>query len=107
MLRTTIIAALALTAVPASAAEPTPGLRTARVHTADLDLSRKAGVEALDRRIEGAIRQVCPYSPGGDLSTLMAHRACARAATRSAEDSRATVIAQARLDALEAVTAAR
>lgn len=107
MLRTTIIAALALTATPAAAQGPTVTPRSVRVQTADLDLSSQAGIAALDRRIKAAVGTVCPYRVNPDLPTLLAHRACAGAALRSAAKTRDALIAQRRPEAAEVASATR
>lgn len=97
MLRTTIIAALALSASPVSAAERDASPLSVRVSTADLDLSGEAGVTALDRRIKAAVHEVCPFQPTTNLWTVMANRACMRSAQRSVADARTAVIARSRL----------
>ena len=51
--------AAALAAVPAHAGGG-PAHPTRTVRFADLDLTTSAGVAALDRRIEGAVKAVCP-----------------------------------------------
>jgi UrcA family protein len=62
-------AALALTVSPAGATQPAPAAAPILiVHTADLDLSRPAGVSTLDRRIAGAVRAACGAASDVDLA---------------------------------------
>jgi UrcA family protein len=85
-----IIAASALAtaavikAVPAFA-EPMPAQNVSIIHTADLDLSSKAGREALDHRLVTAAFEVCGTASEVDLAGKNKVRAC-----------RADVLAKAR-----------
>jgi UrcA family protein len=74
------VAASPLLAQPAASA-------TIAVHTADLDLTSRAGRAALDRRINAAIEIAC-----GDLSDLDLHGK--NAAQRCRADTRAQVASQ-------------
>ena len=61
-------AALALAVSPADAGQPAPAAAPILVvHTADLDLSRPAGVSTLDRRIAAAVRAACGTASDADL----------------------------------------
>jgi len=76
-----IIAASALAtaavikAVPAFA-EPMPAQNVSIVHTADLDLSSKAGRDALDHRLVTAAFEVCGTASEVDLAGKNRVRAC-------------------------------
>ena len=62
-------------------------LRTATVSYADLDLSKAAGREALERRISHAARNVCGsanYRQAGSLRRATPNRACYQRALSSA-----------------------
>ena len=73
-------------AVPAFA-EPMPAQNVSIVHTADLDLSSKAGLEALDHRLVTAAFEVCGTASEVDLAGKNKVRAC-----------RADVLAKARAE---------
>ena len=105
------LAALALGAVSAGADEvrvsgqPVSGdpLRAQRaVAYGDLNLASSAGREALQRRIEGAARQVCgttSFRNAGGLRTAAANRRCvneATAAALSAMDGKSQSLASVR-----------
>ena len=61
-LRATALAAAVLASFPAIAAEEAP--LQVRVYYGDLDLSGRAGIETLDRRLLRAVKQVCPSDNG-------------------------------------------
>lgn len=86
-----VLAALLLAAQPALAAPATE----ARVPVRDLDLTSRAGVRELDRRLERAAARVC----GARASVWMAERAavvsCVRDALARARPARDAAIAQA------------
>lgn len=73
-------------AVPAFA-EPMPEQGVTIVHTADLDLSSKAGRETLDHRLVNAAFEVCGTASEVDLTGKNKVRAC-----------RADVLAKARTE---------
>jgi len=77
---------IAIKAVPALA-EPAPVQNVSIVHTADLDLSTRAGREALDHRLVIAAHEVCGTASDVDLTGKNEVRAC-----------RADVLAKARSD---------
>ena len=62
-------------------AQPFQAERVEIVRVADLDLSSKAGVRALDRRIDRAVREVCGTASDADLEGQNEVRQC-RTATR-------------------------
>ena len=68
-------------------AEPVPAQNISIVHTADLDLSSKAGREALDHRLINAAFDVCGMASDADLAGKNKARAC-----------RADVLAKARAE---------
>jgi UrcA family protein len=68
-------------------AEPVPAQNISIVHTADLDLSSKAGREALDHRLINAAFDVCGTASDADLAAKNKARAC-----------RADVLAKARAE---------
>lgn len=63
------------------------GIRTARVSHTDLNLSSEAGRKALDRRVQYAVRAVCPALHGRSLKETYE---CQR---RAATDARPQVLA--------------
>lgn len=65
---------LAFTATPALA-EP-PVIATATVQTADLDLSSQAGRQALDHRLNVAVKDVCGTASDFDLAGKNDVRRC-------------------------------
>lgn len=62
ILQAAALAAAVLASVPAAAAEELPA--QVRVYYGDLDLSKQAGVETLDRRLTRAVEAVCPSDNG-------------------------------------------
>jgi len=68
-------------------AETAPAQNVSVVHTADLDLSSKAGRSALDHRLVAAVFEVCGTPSDADLAGKNQARAC-----------RANVLAKARAD---------
>ena len=66
-----IALAAAAAAQPASALAPgTSEMQRVEVSYADLNLTNRAGVATLDRRIRGAARQICGGSTQGGVETL-------------------------------------
>jgi UrcA family protein len=59
-----------------TAAAPAPAVNVSTVHTADLDLSTKAGQRALDHRLNIAAREVCGSASDVDLEGKNDVRAC-------------------------------
>ncbi len=62
-------------------AQPIENDRVEIVRVADLDLGSRAGVRALDRRIDRAVREVCGAASDADLEGQNEVRRC-RTATR-------------------------
>lgn len=79
--------------VAAVAAPATASPRSIAVSYADLDLSRPAGVAALDRRLARAADAVCGPVDARDLRAMSAARACRTAALSSANAEAKPVIA--------------
>jgi len=83
------------------AATPAFADESRRVAFADLDLSTPAGVATLDRRIEGAVRQVCghyfPNSPASREEVLR----CRRETLSSIYAQRSDAIASAQTRAIQ------
>lgn len=67
--------ALMLKAVPVLA-DPAPAQNVSIVHTADLDLTSKAGRDALDHRLVTAAFDVCGSASDADLAGKNKVRAC-------------------------------
>jgi UrcA family protein len=61
-LQAVALAAAVIASVPAIAAEEVPS--QVRVYYGDLDLSRQAGIQTLDRRLQRAVKEVCPSDNG-------------------------------------------
>jgi UrcA family protein len=61
------LAAAAFVIVPTAAQEPVSADRTVAVRHADLDLASRAGVAALDRRIQAAVREACGTASDADV----------------------------------------
>ena len=68
---------LAVVAVPAAAKE------TVAVSYADLDLTKAAGRDALERRLDRAVRTVCGVSPTRYLNRLEGYKTCVAEARAS------------------------
>ena len=83
------------------AASPAFAQESRSVAFADLDLSTPAGVATLDRRIEGAVRQVCgnyfPNSPASREEVLR----CRRDTLASIYSQRSDAIAQSQTRAIQ------
>jgi len=62
ILQAAALAAAVLASVPALAAEEMPA--QVRVYYGDLDLSKQADVQTLDRRLSRAVAAVCPSDNG-------------------------------------------
>ena len=69
--------------------------QTARIHYADLDLTRYAGQAELDRRIKVALRTLCAEDQQLGLFTRLQAIRCLRAATAQVSVQRAQVLANA------------
>jgi UrcA family protein len=69
----------------------------ADIHVAyrDLDLRTPAGLRTLDRRIEGAIAEVCPTPPGDSLLRQLVVERCRKAKRAEAAAGRAAAVAYA------------
>jgi len=102
LLATALLATIGLPA-PVSAQEAVPD-----VHVAwrDLDLGNPAGVAELDRRIDRAIKEVCPDHWASDFRRRNKIAKCHATKRAQVESQRAAAIAAAR-PARAAVTAAR
>ena len=94
LIKTSISAALLLAAAPALAA-PAPGNSSETVSYADLNLASPAGIAALDRRIDRAVRRVCGASHPADLNTGFQVRQCRVTAYRSIAARRSAALAAA------------
>lgn len=70
-----LVTAAVIKTAPALAA-PAPAQNVSIVHTADLDLSSKAGREALDHRLVTAAFDVCGTASDVDLAGKNKVRAC-------------------------------
>ena len=83
------------------AATPAFAQESRSVHFADLDLSTSAGIATLDRRIEGAVRQVCgryfPNSPASREEVLR----CRRDTLSNVYSQRSDAIASAQTRAIQ------
>lgn len=87
MIRSTIFAAVALSASALSAiATPAfaAGLPTAEVRYADLNLRSPEGAKVLQARVEQAADKVCSTGGFVDLRTRMLEKACAKTAIAKA-----------------------
>ena len=85
-----------LTLAASFAAPATAAPRSVAVSYADLDLSRPAGVAALDRRLSRAADAVCGPVDARDLRASAAARACRTAALSAAAGDAKAVIAARR-----------
>lgn len=94
-------------ALAADAAPVTPQVASARVVTADLDLSGRAGIRALDRRLAIAINTVCPAPFGADLRGTLDHKTCLYTAKRSAREARARLLAPTDIAPVQLAAGAR
>lgn len=101
-----LITAAALKAVPALA-EPAAPVEVSVVHTADLDLSSKAGRQVLDARLAHAAREVCGAASDVDLKGKNEVRKCREDVLAKAEAQRERIYAVAQRGTPIAITAAR
>jgi UrcA family protein len=76
-------AALAFTATAATAATPATEARTVAVRTADLDLSKPAGVQTLKHRVAMAVEAVCGSYAGVETPEIDHVTRCRREAMAS------------------------
>ena len=74
MTKTFIAMLMAFTAVPAIAEQPI--LASSTVQTADLDLTTAKGQQALDRRLQQAVKEVCGKSSDVDVAGKNDVRRC-------------------------------
>jgi UrcA family protein len=84
-----VAAAAAMFAVPAMA-----GVKTVEVETGDLDLSREAGQQELQDRIERAVRRVCDSTAVRPLSERQAIAKCEKNARADAQVQAEQLIAE-------------
>ena len=83
MLKRIVLPALALACAAPALAQPV----TLSVPYGDLDLTKEAGRQALDARLDRATRTVCGgAAPGRDLARIQAWRSCVTAARASTRD---------------------
>lgn len=87
------LAALSVSAPLAASERDIP--QTARIHYADLDLTREAGKAELDRRIKKTLSQLCAEDQQLGLSKRLQEIRCLRAATAQVAAQRAQVLANA------------
>lgn len=92
MTKTIIALLLSFSAAPAIAE---PVTVTSTVQTADLNLSSKAGQQALDRRLLRAVNEVCGEASSADLSGKNDVRRCRVQTLAGLEEERSQRIAQA------------
>jgi UrcA family protein len=79
-------AALLVTALPATAAEPDLETRSVKVVYSDLNLASEGGVSRLQSRVSGAIRQVCGGPTFGLQESLQQHACENNARTAASRD---------------------
>jgi UrcA family protein len=92
MFKPLLMTALLATALPAFARDkPVPP--TARVPTADLDLSTTSGRRALDRRLRMAIDQVCAVADAAPRTGILPNDRCRSVAMASVRRQRSALIA--------------
>jgi len=94
MFKPLMMTALLIAAAPAFAGDkPVPP--TARVTTADLDLSTAIGRKTLDRRLRVAIHQVCAAADAAPRIGILSNDRCRSVAATSARRQRNVLIAAA------------
>jgi UrcA family protein len=92
MFKPLMMTALLVAAVPAFAGDkPVPP--TARVTTADLDLSTANGRRTLDRRLRAAIDQVCAAADAAPRTGILSNDRCRSVAATSARRQRNVLLA--------------
>jgi UrcA family protein len=92
MFKPLMMTALLVAAVPAFAGDkPVPP--TARVTTADLDLSTAAGRQTLDRRLRVAIDKVCADADAAPRTGILSNDRCRSVAATGARRQRNVLIA--------------
>jgi UrcA family protein len=94
MFKPLMMTALLVAAAPAFA-DDKPAPPTARVTTADLDLSTATGRRALDRRLRVAIDKVCGGAEAVVHTGIIVTDPCRRAAAASVRHQRSALIAAA------------
>jgi UrcA family protein len=82
-------------AVAAPALAESEALPSAKVHTADLDLTSAAGRETFQGRVKSAAARVCGRAPTSPLIEARGIHACHSAVARSADRGMATAMAKA------------
>ncbi len=87
------LAALSVSAPLAASERDIP--QTARIHYADLDLTRDAGKAELDRRIKKTLSQLCAEDQQLGLSKRLQQIRCLRAANAQVAAQRAQLLANA------------
>lgn len=95
LLKSSISAALLLSAAAPALAASGPQGMSERVSFADLNLATPAGIAALDGRIDRAVRRICASAHPADLSTGMQVRQCRVTAYGSIAARRAAALAAA------------
>jgi UrcA family protein len=98
--RLALAAALFLTGISAPSAFAETGFLTTPVHYADLDLTRKAGVDRLVSRLNRAAEMVCPSSGRNTFGVSEPARTCRQKAIRQAVADIGSAELTARLDAV-------
>jgi UrcA family protein len=93
MIKTFIAMLMAFTAVPA-VAEP-PSIASSTVQTADLDLTSAKGQQALDRRLQQAVKEVCGKSSDVDVAGKNDVRRCRAETLASLSSERDLRVARA------------
>ncbi len=81
-------------------------VNSVRVSYADLDLASGVGQHTLQRRIEGAAREVCVIEDRKDLEIAMATRECRSGAIAGAEPAYEAAVAAARRGTVTVIGAA-
>jgi len=92
MYKSLMMTALLVAAMPAFA-DDKPAPPTARVATADLDLSSPAGRKTLDRRLRIAIDQVCAAADAAPRTGILPNDRCRSVARTSARRQRDVLVA--------------
>lgn len=95
--------AIVIKAVPALA-DPARPQNSTIVHTADLDLSSKAGRSALDHRLVVAAREVCGTASDADLAGSNQVRSCRANVLAKARESGAEIASRGSGSILVAAT---
>jgi len=102
-----LITAAALKAAPALAEPAQSTINVSRVHTADLDLSSRSGLRALDARLAHAASEVCGTASPVDLAGQNSVRKCRVDVLANANGQREQLLTAAGRGAVIALTNAR